>query len=69
MTAVLVDNNVLLDIMSKDARWFSWSAETLADLADRFRLVINPVIFAEVSIRYSRIEESGRRTAENHARP
>jgi hypothetical protein len=57
MTAVLVDSNVLLDIMSEDARWFSWSAETLADLADRFRLVINPVIFAKVSIRYSRIED------------
>jgi predicted nucleic acid-binding protein len=57
MTAVLVDSNVLLDIMSEDARWFSWSADTLADLADSFRLVINPVIFAEVSIRYSRIED------------
>jgi predicted nucleic acid-binding protein len=53
----LVDSNVLLDIMSEDARWFSWSADTLADLADSFRLVINPVIFAEVSIRYSRIED------------
>src|SRR5215469_18869081 len=57
MTAVLVDSNVLLDIMTEDARWFSWSAETLADAADRFRLVINPIIFAEVSIRYSRIED------------
>jgi len=27
MTAVLVDSNVLLDIMTQDARWFSWSAE------------------------------------------
>ena len=25
--------------------------------ADRFRLVINPIIYAEVSIRYSRIED------------
>ena len=25
--------------------------------ADRFRLVINPVVYAEVSVRYSRIEE------------
>jgi predicted nucleic acid-binding protein len=57
MTAVLVDSNVLLDIMTEDARWFSWSAETLADAADRSRLVINPIIFAEVSIRYSRIED------------
>jgi predicted nucleic acid-binding protein len=57
MTAVLVDSNVLLDIMTEDAHWLSWSAETLADVADRFRLVINPIVFAEVSIRYSRIED------------
>jgi predicted nucleic acid-binding protein len=56
MTAVLVDANVLLDVMTEDERWLAWSAEALAEAADRFRLVINPVIYAEVSIRYSRIE-------------
>jgi predicted nucleic acid-binding protein len=57
MTAVLVDANVLLDVMTEDARWFTWSAETIERAADRHRLVINPVIYAEVSIRYSRIED------------
>lgn len=57
MTAVLVDSNVLLDIMTEDARWLPWSAEAIAQAADRFRLVINPIIYAEVSARYSRIEE------------
>jgi len=57
MTAVLVDASVLLDIMTEDARWFSWSAETIGRAADRSRLVINPVIHAEVSVRFSRIEE------------
>ncbi|MGE0750747.1 MAG: type II toxin-antitoxin system VapC family toxin [Variibacter sp.] len=57
MTAVLVDSNVLLDLMTEDARWFAWSSQTLARAADRARLVINPVIYAEVSIRYSRIED------------
>lgn len=57
MTAVLVDSNVLLDLMTEDDRWFSWSAETIARIADRSRLVVNPVIYAEVSIRYSRIED------------
>ncbi len=57
MTAVLVDSNVLLDVMTEDARWLAWSAEAIARAADRFRLVINPVIYAEVSIRYSRIED------------
>lgn len=57
MTAVLIDANVLLDVMTEDARWFAWSAEAIERAADRHRLVINPVIYAEVSIRYSRIEE------------
>lgn len=57
MSAVLVDANVLLDVMTHDARWFGWSAETLANEADRHRLVINPVVYAEVSPRFSRIED------------
>jgi len=57
MTAVLVDSNVLLDLMTEDMRWLSWSAEAVEKAADRFRLVINPIIYAEVSIRYSRIED------------
>jgi predicted nucleic acid-binding protein len=57
MTAVLIDANVLLDVMTEDPRWLAWSAEAIARAADRHRLVIDPVIYAEVSIRYSRIEE------------
>ena len=43
--------------MTEDPQWFSWSAQALATAAETFRLVINPIIYAEVSIRYSRIEE------------
>src|SRR5438105_14270571 len=57
MAAILIDSNVLLDLMTEDGRWFSWSAEALQQAADRYRRVVNPVIYAEVSIRYSRIED------------
>ena len=57
MTAMLVDSNVLLDVMTEDPSWHSWSAEAIEQAADRYRLVINPVIYAEVFIRYSRIEK------------
>src|SRR3954467_15205430 len=57
MTAVLIDSNVLLDLMTEDARWFAWSAEAVEKAGDRFRLVVNPIIYAEVSVRYSRIED------------
>ena len=43
--------------MTEDARWFAWSAEAIERAADGNRLVINPIIYAEVSTRYSRIED------------
>ena len=57
MTAVLVDSNVLLDLMTEDLRWLTWSATAIEQAADRYRLVINPIIYAEVSVRYSQIED------------
>lgn len=57
MAGVLVDSNVLLDLVTEDTHWFSWSAEAIERTANRFRLVINPVVYAEVSVHFSRIEE------------
>jgi predicted nucleic acid-binding protein len=53
----LVDTNVLLDILTEDAKWLDWSMEALGRAADSGPLVINPIIFAEVSVRFSRIED------------
>lgn len=57
MAAVLVDSNVLLDLMTEDAHWFAWSANAIHQATDTSRLIINPIIYAEVSVRYSRIED------------
>ena len=54
---VLVDSNVFLDIFTEDPKWFSWSSRTLAECAEKDLLIINPIIYAEVSIRFERIEE------------
>ena len=54
--ALLVDSNVLLDVLTEDPRWFPWSAETLARFANETLLAINPIIYAEVSIRFATIE-------------
>ncbi|MFH7319612.1 type II toxin-antitoxin system VapC family toxin [Desulfurivibrio sp. D14AmB] len=54
---VLVDSNVLLDIFTEDSRWFSWSADRLAECAEYSPLIINPVIYAEISVGFTRIEE------------
>jgi len=57
MTAVMIDSNVLLDILATDPLWYSWSAAAVESAGDRFRLVINAVIYSEVSVHYSRIED------------
>jgi hypothetical protein len=57
IAAVLVDSNVLLNVMTEDRSWFSWSVSAIEGAADNFRLVINPVIYAEASVRFTRIEE------------
>jgi len=57
MSAVLVDSDVLLDLMTEDPRWFAWSAAAVESAANSFRLAINAIIYAEVSVRYSRIED------------
>lgn len=57
MTPVLVDSNVLLDVTSANQQWGRWSSESLNRLADDAILVINPVVYGEVSVRYSTIEE------------
>jgi hypothetical protein len=57
MTATLIDSNVLLDIMTEDDRWFSWSSQALALAAEQGGLIINPIVYAEVSVRFSKIED------------
>ena len=54
---VLVDSSVLLDVLTDDPKWGSWSSDALERAADVQGLVINPVIYAEVSIRIARIED------------
>lgn len=57
MPAVLVDSNVLLDILTDDPAWADWSASQLALAGNISRLVINPIVYSEISIRFSRIED------------
>lgn len=53
----LVDSNVLLDVLTEDPAWFEWSAGALVDASEAGPLWVNPVIYAEVSVRFSRIED------------
>jgi hypothetical protein len=57
VTAVLVDSNVILDLLTSDPNWGDWSAGALEMHADESVLVINPIIYAEVSVKLDRVEE------------
>jgi predicted nucleic acid-binding protein len=54
----LVDTNVLLDVITGDPTWSAWSESALRDAADRSILAINPIVFAEVTMKFDRIEDA-----------
>ena len=56
MSRILVDANVLLDVLTNDPNWYAWSATQLDACAARAKLCINPIIYAEVSVGFDRIE-------------
>ena len=56
----LVDSNVLLDLITEDAEWVDWSGEQLAIALDQGPVLINQVIFSEVSLGFSTIEALAR---------
>ena len=54
---VFLDTCVLLDILTDDKQWSGWSADAVADARDQGELVINPIVYAEVSTGFDRIED------------
>ncbi|TWH28180.1 MULTISPECIES: type II toxin-antitoxin system VapC family toxin [unclassified Aminobacter] len=53
----LVDTNVLLDLVTNDETWADWSIAQLEEASLRGPLVINDVVYAELSVRYERMED------------
>jgi predicted nucleic acid-binding protein len=57
VSGFLIDSNVLLDIATNDPAWADWSADQLSACACHGALIINPIIYAEVSVGFRSIEE------------
>ncbi|MDJ0763818.1 MAG: type II toxin-antitoxin system VapC family toxin [Myxococcota bacterium] len=55
--AILVDSNVILDILTEDDKWFDWSSRTLESYAEDVLLAINPIVYAEISVGFEKIED------------
>jgi predicted nucleic acid-binding protein len=57
VAGMIVDTNILLDIYTQDEVWEERSATAIAAAADVSVLVINPIIYGELSVGIERIEE------------
>lgn len=59
----LVDTNVLLDLFTNDPVWSDWSVTALS-AASAGGLVINDIVYAELSVRFPSADEIDRALAE-----
>jgi hypothetical protein len=57
LITTLVDSNVLFDFLSEDEEWFDWSSAMIEQASNAGVVALNPIIYAEISVRYERIEE------------
>jgi predicted nucleic acid-binding protein len=53
----LIDTNVLVDVLSDDPNWRSWSEDRLEERSDEGPLLINEVVYAELSLSFASEEE------------
>ncbi len=53
----LVDTNVLLDLVTGDPNWADWSIAQLEAASLAGPLLINDVVYAELSVRYDSMED------------
>jgi predicted nucleic acid-binding protein len=68
VVGTLVDSNVLLDILTEDETWVEWSARALEEAADQGPLVVNPLVYAEISVRFTRVEDLERELGDDFVR-
>jgi len=54
---ILVDTNVLLDVVTRDPAWVDWSKHQLEAAALRDQLAINQVVYSELSVGFTAIEQ------------
>jgi len=53
---MLVDTNILVDVLEADPDWADWSIAQLQTQSKVHRLVINPIIYSELSMTFSTFE-------------
>ena len=49
---VIVDTNILLDVVNGSSAWANWSSLQMLKLTAIEKLIINPIIYAELSVSF-----------------
>jgi predicted nucleic acid-binding protein len=68
VSSTLVDSNVLIDLFDEHSEWREWSDAMLTRCAGRGPLVINPIVFAEVSAGFEAIDDVEAALPESYVR-
>jgi predicted nucleic acid-binding protein len=53
---LLVDTNILVDVLQNDPQWADWSIAQMRAQSSLHALVINPIIYAEMSLSFSTLD-------------
>lgn len=61
---ILVDTNVLVDVLEDDPAWADWSIDQLRAQSKVHRLIINPIVYSELSLTFSTVESLDRVVAD-----
>lgn len=54
--ATLIDSCVILDLFTQDPVWYQWSFKEFSRAVERGPIVINPVLYAEISVRFTSVQ-------------
>lgn len=54
---ILVDTSVIADILTKDPEWFEWSRGQLEHWAERGPVCYDPMVFAELAVKFDTQQE------------
>ena len=57
MTSILVDSNVILDLTEQASPHHEWSRKILGRYGQSMPLVINAIVFSQISVRYRTMED------------
>jgi predicted nucleic acid-binding protein len=57
---ILVDSNVIIDVLTADPIWMSWSQAALSEAADHGDVAINPIIHAEIAAGFATMADLDR---------